>query len=339
MKSCMAFFSALLALCMTLLAPAQAETIVLAVPGPGNLAFLPAYLAKAIGADLEEGLELKLRYFNGGPLAMRDLMTNNSDFAAIGLPAIAEARADGMPVVAIGQLSQSAMFVFLLRADLKGQVRTIAQLKGRRIGTPVGTSTQRTMGQTIAEHLLIRAGLKPGEVQFIPAGLNRESQNAALSSATVDAIMADEPFASELVAQGVAVILADMYPPKQSSKLLGGSIVRAALATREQVFAQHPDTVKRTMRMFDRALQWIARHTAQETAEKLASQPGFIDQQRKALIDILQRSQGMYPNHISWDSQAVAATEHFFHINATNPAEARLSFADFIRDTPGNEPH
>ena len=120
------FFRAMLALWMTLSAAAQAETIVLAVPGPGSLAFLPVYLAKAIEADHEQGLELKLRYFNGGPLAMRDLMNNNSDFMVIGLPAIAEGRAHGMPVVAIGQLSQSAMFVLLLRRGLRDQVHSVA---------------------------------------------------------------------------------------------------------------------------------------------------------------------------------------------------------------------
>ncbi|MGB8078781.1 MAG: ABC transporter substrate-binding protein, partial [Gallionella sp.] len=137
-------FCTALVLWMSLCAVAHAETIVLAVPGPGTLSYLPVYLAKAIGADQTEGLELKLRYVSGGPLAMRDMMDNNSDFLAIGLPAIGAARADDMPVVAIGQLSQTAMYVFMLRSGLKDKVRNIAQLKGRRIGTASGTSTQRT---------------------------------------------------------------------------------------------------------------------------------------------------------------------------------------------------
>ncbi len=336
MKRSIGFFSVLLTLWMILLAPARGETIVLAVPGPGNLAFLPVYLAKAIAADQAEGLELKLRFFNGGPLAIRDLATNNSDFAAVGLTAIAEARADRLPVFAIGQLGQSAMFVFLLRADLKDQVKTIAQLKGRRVGTPVGTSSQRPMGQVIAEHLLENAGLRPGDVQFVPTGLNRKSQSAAFSSATVDAIMGDEPFASEMVAKGQAVILADMYPTMQSRELLGGTIVRAALATREDIYEQHPDTVKKIMRMFDRTLQWMSVHSAQETASILEGQPGFTSQQRNTLSDILQRSHGMYPINSTWDTQAVAKTEQFFRKNSTDSAASRLSFADFIRNVPGD---
>lgn len=332
MKSYIAFFSALLALWITLSAPSHAETIVMAVPGPGNMAFLPVYLIKAIGADHDEGLKLKLRYFNGGPLAMRDMMTNNSDFVAIGLPAIAAARADGMPVVAFGQLSESAMFVLLLRTSLKNQVTSITQLNGRRIGIPVGTSTQRTAGQMIAEHLLIQAGLKPGDNSFISTGLNRESQRAALSSGTVDVLMGDEPFASELVAEGAAVILADMYPPNQSKHLLGGSILRAALATRENVYMQHPETVKKVQRMFDRTLEWLSKHSSQEVADKLVGQPGFDVAKTKQLIDILNRSQGMFPNRLAWNAQAVATTESFFHRMAANPAESNLPFAAFIRN-------
>ena len=178
----------MLALWMTLSAPAHAETIVLAVPGPGTLSFLPVQLAQAIEADHAEGLELKLRYFSGGPLAMRDLMTNNSDFLVTGLPAIAAGRADGMPVIAIGQLNQSAMYVFLLRFGLKDQVHSIAQLRGKRIGTSSGTTSERSMGHMLAEYLIQRAGLRSSDVQFISTGQNRVAQSAALTNATVDAI-------------------------------------------------------------------------------------------------------------------------------------------------------
>jgi NitT/TauT family transport system substrate-binding protein len=317
----------------TLPATAWAETVVLAVPGPGTLSYLPVYLAKAIAADQAEGLELKLRYVPGGPVALRDLQDRNSDFVAVGLAALASARADGMPVVAIGQLSQSAMYVFMLRSDLKNQVRSIAQLKGRRIGVASSTVTTRSMGHMMTEYLIHRAGLANSDVQFISVGQNRDTQRAALSSGTADAVMGDEPFASELVAQGIAVKLADLYQPKQSAELLGDAIVHAALATREDVLAQHPDTVKKVLRMYDRTLQWMAQHTAQETIDKLADQPGFNPGQGKLLVQILQRNHGMYPSRIAWDNRAVATTERFFHDTAINPHEISLSFADFVHNS------
>lgn len=331
MKNNIPFFSAVLALWMTLSAPAQAEFIVLAVPGPGSLTYLPVYLAKALAADEAEGLQVKLTYFGGGPLALRDMNDRNAEFAVVGLPAIASARADGMPILAIGQLSQAAMYVFMLRADLKYQVRTLAQLKGRRIGAGSSTSKSRSMGAMMTGYLLERAGLKSGDVQLISSGQSREATRAALSSNTVDAFLGDEPFASELAAEGLAVKLADLYPPEKSKALLGGPIVHAALATREDVYAQHPATVKKVQRMFDRTLLWMAQHSAQEIIAKLGGQPGFEAAQGRLLIEILQRSQGMFPDHVAWDAQAVATTERFFHSMATDPQESNLPFADFVR--------
>jgi NitT/TauT family transport system substrate-binding protein len=315
----------------TLSTAALSETVVLAVPGPGTLSYLPVYLAKAIAADQAEGIELKLNYVAGGPVALRDLRENNCDFIAVGLAAIADARADGMPVVAIGQLSQSAMYVFLLRSDLKNQVHTIAQLKGKRIGATTSTSSNRSMGHMMTEYLIQRAGLKNSDVQFVSVGQNRDTQRAALTSGTVDATMGDEPFASELVAQGVAVRLADLYLPQQSNRLLGGTVVHAALATREEVLARHPETVKKVLRMYDRTLQWMAQHTAREIADQLADLPGFIPENKKILIDILRRNHGMYSKQIQWDSQAIATTERFFHATVSSPEEAKLKFNDFVR--------
>jgi NitT/TauT family transport system substrate-binding protein len=315
-------------------AAVHAETIVLAVPGPGTLSYMPVYLARAIAADTAEGVELKLRYFSGGPLAMHDMMSNNSDFLAIGLPAIAAARADDIPVVAIGQLSQAAMYVFLLRSGLKNQVKSISQLRGMRIGTSSSTSTQRSMGHMMTEYLLQRAGLDSKDVQFISAGQNREAQSAALASSTVDALMGDEPFASELVSQGIAVRLADLYSPQTSSELLGGPIIHAALATREDVYANHPETVKKVQRMFDRTLQWMAAHTAQDVIDKLAGQPGFDSAKINQLSDILHRNQGMFPAKLAWDPKALSTTERFFHNMGSNPKESQLPFSDFVRYSP-----
>lgn len=335
MKRCI--FNAILFLWMTLSAAAHAESIVLAVPGPGPLSYLPIYLARAIGADLEEGLELKLRFFSNGPLAMRDLMNNNSDFMSIGLPAIAAGRADGLPIVAIGQLSESAMFVLLMRSKLKGKVHSVAQLKGMSIGTAQGiasnTSTQRSMGYMLTEFLLRRNGLKPNDVQFISAGKTREAQATSLSSGAVDILMGDEPFASELVENGTAIRLADLYPPQLSHEMIGGPLIHAALATREEVYTQHPETVKKVQRMFDRTLLWLSTHSAQEAVDKLSGQPGFESAEKnKFLVDKLKSNPGMFTTRIAWDAKALATTENFFHFVAASPAESNLLFSNFIRN-------
>lgn len=310
------------------------QSIVLAVPGPGSLVYLPVQLAQAIGADRAEGLDLKLRYFAGGPMAMRDLDNRNSDFAVVGMPAIASARADGMAVLAVGQLSQVAMVSLMLRSDLRDRVKTIAQLKGMRIGMNSSTRTARSTSQMLVEDLLARAGIQSTEVQFVPTGQSREAQRAALQSKTVDAMMGDEPFASEMTRSGHAILLADLYAPRTSASLLGGPFVHAALSTREDVFSGHPETVRNVQRMFDRTLQWLAKHSPSEVLDALSKQPGYDTHSINSTLPVLERNPGMYTSRLAWDDEAVAVTERFFLSVASDVSEKRLRFSDFVRTAP-----
>jgi hypothetical protein len=66
-----------------------------------------------------------------------------------------------MPVLAVGQPSQSAMVSLMLRRDLKDKNRTLAQLKGMPIGTNNSTRTARTTSQMLTEYLLAVLGSKP----------------------------------------------------------------------------------------------------------------------------------------------------------------------------------
>jgi len=293
--------------------------------------YLPVQLAAAIEADRAEGLELQLRFFSGGPLALRDLNNHNSDFSVVGLPAIASARADKMPLLSIGQLSQTAMVSLLVRRDLKNKVRNIKQLKGLRVGVNTSTRTARSTSQMLTEYLIKRADLNASDVEIIPAGQSREAQRSALLSKTVDGLMGDEPFASELVMQGEAALLVDLYDPQKSRTLLGGPFVHAALATRVDVANQFPETVERVQRMFNRSLQWLAKHSPEETLAKLSGQPGFDDGHRRSLLAVLQRNPKMFPEQIDWNPEALNTTEKFFNSMANDDAEANLHFSEFIR--------
>jgi len=308
---------------------ALAQTVVLSVPGPGALTYLPVYLAKAIEAGGEEGIVLKLRYFAGGPLALNDLNEHNADFAVVGLPAIAAARADGMPVVAIGQLSRSAMAVLLLRKALAARVHGVADLRGLRIGVNNSSSGNRSTSQMLVEYLLKRAGLTFKDVQIVAAGQSRETQRAALQAGTVDAVMADEPFAGELVAGGVAVVLADLYAPAESRERLGGTFIHAALATREDVLIRHSVTTDKVRALFGHVLSWMRAHSAADIAGKLSTQPGFADA-GPSLLRLLQRTPDMFPASPEWDPEAIRTTEAFFQAVAGTSEERRLSFASFI---------
>jgi NitT/TauT family transport system substrate-binding protein len=206
---------------------------------------------------------------------------------------------------------------------------------GAAQGIASNTSTQRSQGYMLTEYLLQRNGLDPKDpkdAQFISAGQTREAQASSLASGAVDVLMGDEPFASELVQKGIAVRLVDLYPPKSSREQIGGTLIHATVATREDIYTQHPEIVKKVQLMFDYTLLWMSKHSAQEIIDKLSGQPGFESAaQNKLVSDKLQHNPGMFTNRIAWNAEALATTEKFFHSVATTKAESALLFGEFVR--------
>ena len=62
------------------------ERVTIAYPGPFNAPLLPLDVARAIGADRAEGLELVPRFASGSG-ALAYLQSRNVDFAVPGVPA------------------------------------------------------------------------------------------------------------------------------------------------------------------------------------------------------------------------------------------------------------
>ena len=100
---------------------------VISVPGPGNLLFLPITLARHIGADQAEGLELDIRYSGGGPQSFRAMLEHNCDFSAGGLPALALQKLNGRPVVCIVPLTRVPAYTLLVRTALQRKVQEHAR--------------------------------------------------------------------------------------------------------------------------------------------------------------------------------------------------------------------
>lgn len=304
--------------------------IILAAPGPGNLLYMPVALAKKIGADAAEGVSLQIRYFGGGPQAVQDMLEKNSDFAILGMPALAQQRASGKPVVSIAAVSRVPAYSLLVRSDLKGKIRKIADLKGRIIGVKGHTKGGRSTSQMIVEFLLMRNGIAPDSVNFVPAGQSYEDQHAALASGTVDAIMGDEPFASRMKKEGIGFLLADFHDTNAVKKLMGGLFLNAQIATREDFLAGHPEAVEKLVKVIKRTLVWINQHSAQEIVNAL-NLPDRAE--REALLNVLARYKNMYSPDGAFSNEQLHTTEEFFHLLSKDDPKARaLPFNSFIVD-------
>lgn len=330
LKVCFSLFFGIVLLASNAVVQAANMTLTIATPGPGNLLFLPIELAKVIGADAAEGVDLNIRFFGGGPQTVQDMLEGNSDFSACGMPALAQQRALGKPVRSIVAFSRVPAFALMVRSDLKGKVRKIADLKGRVIGVMGHTKTGRSTTQMFTEYMFAKSGLPAGSINFLSVGKSYEGQHAALVSGSVDAIMGDEPFASRLQSQGVAYYLADFHDLGTVRKLMGGLFLNAQMATREDVITQRPEVAEKMVRVMQRTLRWLNQHSATEVADAM----GYKDaEERTALAQSLAKYKNIYTPDGAFSDEQVLTTERFYHqVEANDKAAQGLQFKDLIAD-------
>lgn len=314
----------------TLIAKAAAGplSITLSTNGPGNFPHLPVDLIKKIGADRAEGVDLTVRYFAGGPLAYRDMLEKNADFAVAGAPALAGLRLKGEAVVSIASINRVPPYVLLVRADLKSKVRRVADLRGRVIGTTISTTKSKSTSQQTVEFVLRRAGVRPDQINFVPAGQSLEDELAALESGAVDAVMAFEPFASRIVEAGKAHVLLDLYDLKACRQAMGGLFLHSQLATRADVVRTAPDKVARMVRVLNRTLTWIAGHSAEDIVASLAPPD---PESRAALLKTLRHHKAIFSPDGVFSREQIRVAERFFRENnAADPAAAAFSFDSLV---------
>ncbi len=293
----------------------------LSVPGPGNLLTLPLPLAQRIGADRAEGLEFDIAHVGGGPQAIRALLEGNSDFACAGLSALSLQKFNGKAVACVVAMTRVPAYTLLVRADLRDQVRRMADLKGRVVGVKGHVPGGRSTSQLFAEYLLTLAGVLPDQVNYVSAGQSYDSQHAALASGAVDAVVADEPFATRLVRQRVAFVLADYHDPRSTRRLMGGLFLNAILGTREDMVEQRPEVVEKVVRAVKRTLVWIDKHSAAQMVEALApAQP----EARGVLLGVLRQRKNIYSPDGRFSDEQLATVDRFLRV--AEPAMAIRGF-------------
>ena len=105
--------------------------------------------------------------------------------------------------VASDRVSSPLGHKLLVRSDLKDQIKTIAQLKGRPLASNSrGSITNYEIGKILAT---VGLGFRDVDVKFIPFG----QVAIAFANKAVDAAFVIPPFAAQIVEQGLGVIVAD----------------------------------------------------------------------------------------------------------------------------------
>lgn len=187
-----------------------------------------------------EGLDPDLKVFTNGPIQVQAMGAGSLDFGTIGpgalwLPASGRAR-----IVAVDDVG------FSDRLIAQPGIASIADLKGKKIGVPQGTS-----GEMILRLGLAKAGLTVKDVQVVPmdpstvvaAFSSGQIDGAGIWNPLVDVIRRRVPNLKELAANK------DFYPDV--------SFINAVVG-RNEVVTQDPDLVRSFVRVLKKSIDYRA---------------------------------------------------------------------------------
>jgi NitT/TauT family transport system substrate-binding protein len=313
-------------------APLIAEPlrISVSVPGPGAASYIPVELISKIGADRAEGAEVRVEFSPGGGNSMAELLTNNADFAVVGLPAAMSARLKDPRVIALAAINDLPLYVLLVRQELKGKVKKISDLKGKTIGLHTNSTTSKTTSQQVLELIFRRGGVPPGSYRVVTVGRRWDSEALMLRTGTADAVIGDEPNATQMVEDKVAFQLLHLGDPETMRTYSGAGFLRGALIGRKDRLDKDSGKSETMVRIVQRTLQWMASHTPEEIVGQL---DGRSPEERDRLINLLK----MYPRQYSKDGKFSARqlreTEIFFiDSQAGNPAAESFRIESMIVD-------
>jgi NitT/TauT family transport system substrate-binding protein len=202
-----------------------------------NLSHAQGVLGVSSG-EFERGIapaKLKTKVFNAGPALVEALFAGEIDIGYVGpgpaLAAHSRSKGQGVRVIA----GAAANGVTIVARSGSG-IKTLSDLKGKRLATPQHGNTQ----DIAARHFLVYELKQTGHDNVISVA-NAE-QSGMMARGQIDAAWAPEPWGARLVAEAGGTVIAeekDLWPNKEFSL--------AVVITTPEFLRDHPDVVKKVL--------------------------------------------------------------------------------------------
>lgn len=191
----------------------------------------------------KDGVKIEWSFFKGAGPAINEAIANRQiDFAFLGdLPPII-GRASGLDTRLLLALTRGV--TTYLAVTPESGIRSLADLKGKRVGIFRGTADQLSFAR-----VLERAGLSERELRLINLDFN--AVNAALVAKQIDATWAPHRVLA-LRDRGIVRIVTS------SNELDGAGSLQGALIGAQAFLAQYPNAAKRVVKRVVEASHWLS---------------------------------------------------------------------------------
>jgi NitT/TauT family transport system substrate-binding protein len=208
----------------------------------GYIADFPNASVLAIAKDQKlweaEGIEPSVKVFTNGPIQIQAMGAGSLNFGTIGPGALWLPASGRAKVIGVNDIG------FSDRVIAQGGIASMADLKGKKVGVPQGTS-----GDMILRMALTKAGMTIGDIQMVPmdpstvvaAFTSKQIDGAGIWYPLIDTIKPRVPDMKELASNQ------DFYPQT--------SFINTFVA-RNEIVEQNPDLVKKFLRVMKKAMDY-----------------------------------------------------------------------------------
>lgn len=217
---------------------------------------LPLVIAAQEGFFKEEGLDVTLEYFTGGPPATAALMGGSLQFLNAAFENNVKTVKKGQPLVTIMNIQSDFAGAIIMRKEVAekfGGKPKVSDLEGLR----VGTLARGGFADVSARYLLTDAGLEPEKnVVMIPIkGADR--QLTAGEAGEIDAAMVTEPW-SVIAVEGMDKWVYVVNLTVGEGPDVFHDMGYVTLQSTKEYVQQNPETAKKVVRAIVKAQNFIA---------------------------------------------------------------------------------
>jgi NitT/TauT family transport system substrate-binding protein len=258
------------------------------VGGLNKQIYLPFMLAQQLGYYKDQGLNIALSDEPAGVDATTNMLAGKVDGVGGFYDHTIDLQGLGQSAESVVSMLTTPGEVELCRNDLKNQIKSPADWKGRNLGiTDLGSSTD-----FLTQYLAQKNGVDPKTIHRIGVQAGA-TLIGAMTHKNVDCAMTTEPTVSQLLANKQAYILLDMRSAAGTAQALGGEYPATSLYMSTSYIQKNPDTVQKLVNAYVKTLKWIQDHTAAQITDMMPADY-YAGVGKDAYIKALDSEKGIY---------------------------------------------
>ena len=229
----------------------------------------------------QEGLAVDPTNFASGTAALQNLIGGNADVVEGSFEHTLRMQTKGQHLMCITVFGRYPANVLVVRKSEAGRIKTIADLKGRKIGISAsGSSTHNFVAG-----LMERAGVNYKDASYVSVGTGLSAVAAMKSGNELDAIVNLDPAINAMVDSGLGDVLADSRTEEGTTAAFGGPYLADCLYAKVDFVKANPNTTQAIANAIVHAMQWLKTASIDEIIRSLPKEYYQADEKlyRKSL--------------------------------------------------------